>query len=124
LNSLYRRYKDRVAFYLVYIREAHPTDGKQARANRNDGILFAQPTTFDERIGVSTKMCTGLRLDMPALVDGMDDKVAKAYNAFPDRLYLIDVDGVIAYQGPRGPKGFKPEELEASIVKLLDASGR
>ena len=37
----------------------------------------------------------------------------------PDRLYLIDRDGRIAYKGGRGPMGFKPGELEQSVVMLL-----
>ncbi len=117
---MYGKYKDRVEFYLVYIREAHTTDGKQAKANRKQGILFTQPTTLDERIGVYTKMCDGIHFEFPALIDGLDDKVGKAYNALPDRLYLIDVEGKVAYQSKRGPKGFKPEELEASIQALVD----
>jgi hypothetical protein len=120
LNSLYETYKDRVEFYLVYIREAHPTDGRQARANERDGILFTQPKTLDERIGVYTKMCEGLSLKLPALIDELDDKVGTAYNALPDRLYLIDKEGKIALQGRPGPRGFKPEELEAAIKELLE----
>jgi hypothetical protein len=37
----------------------------------------------------------------------------------PDRLYLLDRGGRVAYKGGRGPMGFKPGELEQSIVMLL-----
>ena len=57
---------------------------------------------------------------MPALVDGMDNKVNRAYAAGPDRLYLVGRDGEIAYQSGRGPWGFKPDELEAAIKKELE----
>jgi hypothetical protein len=56
---------------------------------------------------------------MPLLVDGMDDKVGKAYSGMPDRLYLIDREGRVAYKGGRGPFGFKPGELEQAILMLL-----
>jgi alkylhydroperoxidase family enzyme len=49
----------------------------------------------------------------------MDDRVGHAYSGMPDRLYLIDRDGRVAYQGGRGPFGFKPGELEQSLVMLL-----
>ncbi|MCH8913658.1 MAG: hypothetical protein IIA33_08845 [Planctomycetes bacterium] len=36
--------------------------------------------------------------------------------ALPDRLYLIGVDGTIAYKSGQGPMGFRPEELDAAIT--------
>jgi alkylhydroperoxidase family enzyme len=56
---------------------------------------------------------------MPLVVDEMDDRVGHAYSGMPDRLYLIDRKGRIAYKGGRGPFGFKPGELEQSLVMLL-----
>ena len=53
---------------------------------------------------------------MPALIDGMDDAVNKAYQALPDRLYLVGKNGEIAYAGDRGPFGFKPDELETCLL--------
>jgi hypothetical protein len=43
----------------------------------------------------------------------------EAYNALPDRLYLIGKDGRIAFKGGHGPLGFKPAELEAAIETEL-----
>jgi hypothetical protein len=37
----------------------------------------------------------------------------------PDRLYLIDRTGRVAYKGGRGPFGFKPPELGQAIAMLL-----
>ena len=53
------------------------------------------------------------------VVDDMDDHVGHAYSGMPDRLYLIDREGRVAYKGGRGPFGFKPGELEQSLVMLL-----
>ena len=55
---------------------------------------------------------------MPTVIDGVDNKVAWTYGGWPDRLYLIDADGRIAYQGGEGPFGFKPDELAAAIEHL------
>ena len=63
-------------------------------------------------------MCSKLEISIPTLIDGIDNKVGSAYSGFPDRMYLIGVDGKIAYKGARGPFGFKPSELENSIKKL------
>jgi hypothetical protein len=56
---------------------------------------------------------------MPMLVDEMDDRVGHAYSGMPDRMYLIDRAGRIAYKGGRGPFGFKPGEVEQALVMLL-----
>lgn len=56
---------------------------------------------------------------MPLLVDTIDDRVGHAYSGMPDRLYLIDKQGKVAYRGGRGPFGFKPGELEQSLIGLL-----
>ncbi len=45
MNEIYETYKDRVDFYLVYIREAHPTDGWQVQSNLDDHVAFLEPKT-------------------------------------------------------------------------------
>ena len=52
---------------------------------------------------------------MPVVVDDIDDKIASAYGALPDRLYLIGKGGKIAFQGERGPWGFDPQKLADAI---------
>jgi len=116
---MYDDYKDRVEFFLVYIREAHPTDGRQARINERHNIFVKQPAKYVERVAVAKEMCTQLDLKLPPLIDNLDDRVNQAYNAEPDRLYLIGVDGRIAYQGARGPRGFDPAELEVAIREAV-----
>jgi hypothetical protein len=56
---------------------------------------------------------------MPAIVDRLDDRVNKAYGAQPDRLYLVGLDGKVAFAGAKGPRGFKPDDLEEAIVAEL-----
>jgi hypothetical protein len=52
-------------------------------------------------------------------VDTIDDRVNRDYSGFPDRLYLIDREGKVAYKGGRGPFGYKPRELEQTLLMLL-----
>ena len=60
-----------------------------------------------------------MNLKLPALLDGVDDAVGRAYASHPDRLYLIGKDGLVAYAGDRGPFGFKPRELREAIEDEL-----
>jgi hypothetical protein len=121
---LHRRYKDKVAFLAVYVREAHPTDGWRMDSNDRVGISVKQPTNLDERTGVAQQCCTTLEIEMPLLVDGLDDRVGHLYSGMPDRLYIIDEAGRVAYQGGRGPFGFLPGEMEQSLAMLLMESQR
>jgi len=103
----------------VYVREAHPTDGWRMLSNDKDGVAFAQPKTAEERTKIAEQCCTVLKVTMPLVVDTMDDRVGHAYSGMPDRLYVLDRNGRVAYQGGRGPFGFRPAEMEQALMLVL-----
>ena len=105
----------------MYITEVHPSDGWQVKENLRDGVLIEQHGSIEERVDVGQTCMLKLALEMPAVVDEMDDAVAKAYAGLPERLYLIDRDGKVVYKGGVGPMYFKPSEWEEAIVAYLDA---
>ena len=109
------KYEGDVRYFVVYIREAHPEDGWQVDVNLEDGVVFSQPETIQEREQIAHACSLRLQLEIPTLIDDMNDSTDLAYAALPERLYLIGRDGRIAYKGARGPWGFKPDELEAAI---------
>ena len=101
---------------MVYIREAHPLDGASPMGGGDGMPIVEDPTSLAERRGVAEVCMTRLALDpIPALIDGLDDAVNQAYGAWPDRLYLVDRQGRIAYKGGPGPFGFEPDELEDAL---------
>ena len=118
-EKLHRRYKDRANFLMVYVREAHPTDGWRMESNDRVGVATAQPSTYDERAAVAQRCGKLLGLGFPLLVDTIDDAVGARYSGMPGRFYLIDREGKIAFKSGRGPYGFKPDELEQSLVLML-----
>jgi type I thyroxine 5'-deiodinase len=120
LNKLYRDYKDRVAFFVVYIQEAHPIDAWQLDTNIQDDVLVASTKTTDQRAEVAGVCLVKLGIELPALVDEADDRVERAYTGWPDRLYLIDREGRIAYKSAAGPFGFKPADLQAALKTITD----
>ncbi len=122
VEKLYQLYKDRAEFVMVYVREAHPTDGWRMDSNDAVGITTAQPRTYEERVALARTCGKRLSLGFPMLVDGIDDPVGNAYSGMPSRLYLIDRDGKVAYKSGRGPYGFLPAELEHSLALLLQPS--
>jgi thiol-disulfide isomerase/thioredoxin len=123
VEKLYRRYKDRVNFAMVYVREAHPIDGWFTGGNAEVGVAYDQPKTFEERVGIAQTCQRKLGFDMPFLVDAIDDPVGGRYSGMPSRLYVIDRTGKVAYKSGRGPFGFKPLEAEQALIwTLLDES--
>ena len=64
---------------------------------------------------------TKLGIELPALVDEPDNRVERAYTAWPDRLYVVAQTGRIAYKSAAGPFGFKPDDVEAALKRLVAA---
>jgi hypothetical protein len=116
---LYKDYRDRVAFHVVYIQEAHPIDAWQTESNVKDDVLIATTKTADERYQVAGLCLTKLGIELPALVDEPDNRVERAYTGWPDRLYVIDRDGRVALKSAAGPFGFKPGDVEATLKRIL-----
>jgi len=85
-------------------------------------VKIEQPTSFDARLKTASTCASEIKLDLPLLVDDMENSVAKAYNAMPDRLFILGSDGKIAYRGDRGPRGFKVEEMTTALQKLLNST--
>jgi hypothetical protein len=114
-----------VAFYAVYILEAHPSDVWQMQSNVKDKVVFASPKDFDERANLANSCVRKLGIKFPAVIDGFDNVTEHAYTGWPDRLYLIDRDGRIAYKSKPGPFGFHPDELQKGLEGMnLKASAR
>jgi hypothetical protein len=116
---MHKRYGDRVQFLAVYVREAHPVEGWRSASNDRVGVVVNQPKSAEQRVAVAKTCCSALQMTMPLVVDGLDDHVGHLYSGMPDRLYVIDREGRVAYKGGRGPFGFKPGEMEQSLVMLL-----
>ena len=116
---MYRQYRDRAAFFVVYIREAHPSDIWQMAVNLREKVVYESPQNVDERVNLAGMCVRNLGIEMPALVDSFDNATDTAYSGWPDRLYVIAADGRIAYKSAPGPFGFKPEEMERVLVELV-----
>ena len=115
LNDIYRRYKDKVHILAIYIQEAHPDDGWRVPENLKQSIHYREPRTDAERTEVASVCQIKLDLQMPMLIDSIDNDVENKYISLPMRLYLVDKDGILAYSGERGPFGFDPDGWERAV---------
>ena len=115
MTRIYRRYQDSVEFFVVYVQEAHPTDGWQTDSNVEEGILFRQHQSYDERESVAQSCSIDLQIGLPIIIEEMDNAIDEIYGAAPERLYLVDVDGNVAYHGGAGPHFFNLDQWEQAI---------
>jgi thiol-disulfide isomerase/thioredoxin len=119
IEKIYARYKDRANFLMVYVREAHPTDGWAMASNAKAGVELKQPTTYDERVKACGLFSGKVKPGFPVLVDEIDDRVGHGYSGMPGRLYVIDAAGKVAYKSGRGPFGFRAGEMEQALLMAL-----
>jgi hypothetical protein len=108
-----------VAFYAVYIQEAHPSDIWQMASNVREGVIFPSPRTDTERNEVADSCVRKLGIRFPALIDGVDNTVERQYTGWPDRIYLMDREGRVAFKSDPGPFGFHPSALEAALRRTV-----
>lgn len=119
---MYRRYKDSTAFYIVYILEAHASDVWQMSSNVRQKVVFASPRSEQERTSVADACVRNLHIEIPALLDNFSNTTETAYTGWPDRLYVIDRDGRVAYKSGAGPFGFEPKGVETTLRRLIGAA--
>lgn len=108
---------------MVYIQEAHPSDLWQLSSNVEDEVVFSSPKTFEERVNVATACVRDLGIEFPALLDKIEDSTEREYTGWPDRLYVIDRQGRVAFKSDPGPYGFDPEAMEGVLKQVVEEQG-
>jgi len=93
----------------------------QMQGNVKDSVVFASPKNEEERAYIAGACVRKLGIKLPAVLDEFGNSTEAAYTGWPDRLYLIDSRGRIAYKSKPGPFGFQADELKEALVKLLDS---
>ena len=108
-----------MAFYVVYIQEAHPTDLWQLPSNVKDGVLFSSPGSSGERASTALACVRNLGIRIPAVLDEIDNRTERAYTGWPDRMYLIGQNGRVVFKSAPGPYGFSTRDLEQALQQIV-----
>ena len=87
-------------------------------SNVRDNVVFADPRTADERSEVAGTCVRKLGLEIPAVIDDIQNTTETAYTAWPDRLYVIGSDGKVVYKSAPGPFGFNPQGVEDTLRRF------
>ena len=96
---------------MVYIEEAHP-------GNTVGGLHVNQTENYGQREAVAELCTTSLDLTFPTVLDKLDNAVEKTYAAFPDRIYVLDSDGVVRHKTLPGPQGWDTAGPRATLDRL------
>lgn len=91
---------------LVYIEEAHPSDGW---TSTDAPYQIPRHRCLEDRLNAAQLMRQEAPC-CPVVVDGMENSSNAAYGAYFDRLYILQ-EGKVVYQGGRGPEGYRITEL-------------
>jgi type I thyroxine 5'-deiodinase len=90
------------------------------QSNIKDQVVLASPKDEEERALVAGACVRKLGIKIPSVLDEFGNSTEQAYTGWPDRLYLIDAKGRVAYKAKPGPFGFKSDELQAAIGRLVN----
>ena len=115
-----------MTFVFIYIREAHPSDDpRPAGRGRGGGGggTAPQARSAEERHATAAKCVSSLGLTMTTLIDEINNSTAKAYDGWPDRLFVIDRNMKIAFRGDPGPRGLDPDSWKRKLEKVIANGG-
>jgi type I thyroxine 5'-deiodinase len=85
-------------------------------SNEKEDVCYPQPRTLADRVAIANDFVKRFHYDVPIAVDDMSNSAENAYAAWPERLYVVDESGKIAFKGKPGPFGYHPEEVEGWLA--------
>ena len=81
------------------------------KSNLKEDVCYAQPKTLEQRLAIGNDFTKRFNYTLPFGIDDMSNAANDAYAAWPERLYVIDETGRIAYRGGMGPFKYNPKEV-------------
>jgi len=91
------------------------------KSNVKDDVCYAQPKTLEQRVIIANDFTKRFKFPLPFGIDDMSNAANDAYAAWPERIYIIDESGHIAYRGGIGPFNYKPKEAREWLAARYGA---
>ena len=126
INQIVQDYGNEITTCVIYTVEAHPSGDNSpyfgfdnvTNQNIQQGILYAQPTTYGERKSIVEDMIAGTDLMAPVYIDGPCNEWWEHFGPAPNNAYLIDTDGIV--YSKHGWFNKFPDDIICDIDELLD----
>ena len=91
MEQLNKKYADRdVQCVCLYVREPHPGE----RAFRQ----YQRHTSFDHKVRYAKELVQLKAMNVPVIVDGLDEAVHKMLGNLPNLAYVVDKQGRVVYK--------------------------
>ena len=119
-SAIAEKFSDRADFLVVYIEEAHAKGEFDFAEFDFEYKDMVQHANIQDRIDAAEFMIEQMegKLKCPVVVDDSDNNAMYAYGARPERFYVIQ-DGVVIYQGNRGPFFYDVDAVESFLRDRL-----
>ena len=118
IYELYTKYNSVCNFIVIYLQEAHSSDGWNFKWNQEREIDILYHKKIDDKINACNQMIDiwkdevagidkAIELNKFKIVcDDIDCNVDQKFNATPERIIILDKDNTVAVKGAYGPLGF------------------
>jgi len=97
---------------MVYLMEAHAADEWPLGTK----VVTKQHKTNKERIEAALELQKKYKITFPLVVDDISNSFHNTYAAWPERYYIVDKTGKLAYIAVPGPMGYTSKHIDQ--VKL------
>jgi len=91
-------------------------------SNIQQDVCYRQPQSLADRVAIVKDFVTRFSYPIPIVIDSMADTADRIYGGWPERLYIIDIDGTIVYKGGIGPFDFHPEQVREWLSQRFPSS--
>ncbi|MEM8960764.1 MAG: hypothetical protein AAGD38_04735, partial [Acidobacteriota bacterium] len=117
-------YEDRVDFYIVYTREAHPVGSASPYSddewdpwiNKVTGVRLGEPETIAARRERARWSGSDLELPVTILVDDDGDTMWNGWGRAPSAAFVLDAEGRVILSQPWVDPGGLREALESLLA--------
>eukprot|EP01084_Bolivina_argentea_P288618 495398_1 len=133
--SLYKQYNDIANFVIIYLEEAHASD---SWFSFKGNIPIKYATNINDRIN-ACKQLVELSMEhiegveniimnpqnenkIRFLIDNMNNDMNSKFTAFPERLYVVDENHKVAFQGGIGPWYYDIDEVSSFLANYKENS--
>lgn len=116
MEHLAKKYADRdVQVVVLYVREPHPGE----RAFRQ----YAKHTSYEQKLRYAKELVGLKAMNIPVIVDGLDEATHQALGNLPNLAYVVDKDGRVVYKST-WTNGEHLDELLSELTSDGDPSRR
>lgn len=132
MNDIFNNYcnpklSNQVAsFMTIYIAEAHANDEwwlpDSPEAHVGGKAYIGQHKTMEERLEAARKLINDHSLEFDVVCDSMNNDIYEFYDAWPERLFIIE-KGIVVYKGGPGPFEYKLAEVKDWLIERYGLRG-